>query len=224
MFKNPMRCLGLTDASKMAPAPSGPQRLFWGALPPAPDRARRRGNASWLPSPKMDPRASSPRGHLEQGPPGGKGKAAAISPCLPRAPHAEEEAATIFPLAPPEGEAAILEEGRGRHFGSGRGAAILEAGASPLRLSRPAGPELTGFHPNSNVSRKYFLPKANFTRDSEENLKKSSEIVALYPPSASGFSCSKRDAPGRACKSGEGLLRGCREVLGYFSLNSGSSS
>lgn len=83
------------------------------------------------PHPRWTPRASSPRGHLEQGPPSGKGKAAAISPRLPRPPYAEEEAAAIFLFAFPEGEAAILKEGRGRHFGSGRGLPFWKR-ATPL--------------------------------------------------------------------------------------------
>lgn len=57
VFKSPVRGLGVTDASEMAP---GPQWPFWGALPP--DRARRRGNAGWLPSPKMDPQGFVPQG------------------------------------------------------------------------------------------------------------------------------------------------------------------
>lgn len=70
----------------LAPAPR--------ALPP--DRARRHGNGGWLPSPKMAPRASRRRRHLEPGRAGSNGQG---------------RPAAIFPRALPEGEAAISEEG-----------------------------------------------------------------------------------------------------------------
>lgn len=124
--------------------PLGHSGPFGEALPP-PKGPVAVATPAGCPHPRWTPRPSSPRGHLEQGPPNSKGKAAAISPRLPRPPYAEEETAAIFPFALPEGEAAILKAGRGPPFWKRARAAILEAGDSPLRPSRLAGPESTFF-------------------------------------------------------------------------------
>lgn len=121
------------------PPALGPQRPFWGTLPP--HRARRHGNAGWAALTQDGPRGFTPPGAiLSRALPGSKGEGRGhLAPLAPTTLKAEEEAAAIFPLSSlPEGEAAILEEGggaaileagAGRHFGSGH----LSAEAIPTR-------------------------------------------------------------------------------------------
>lgn len=66
-----------------------------------------------------------------------------------------------------EAGAAILEEGRSRHFGSGRRpSAVPLSRRSRIRRFSPQ------IQPKSDLSRKYFLRRANVTGNSEEKIRK----------------------------------------------------